>query len=108
MQENARGIMQIKISPSCSPSTAPRMVAVWPVRVVTSDGIALDWDRFSKIRARHDMRNDLLYTAHAVGSRESRRCEREVGPQKPYHVTRVYPVVLHLHRIPCVIGLTPP
>ena len=64
----------------------------WPVKSWTSDVIASDRSTISKIRARHDMRNHLLYTAHAVGSRGSRRCGQQVCRQKPYHTTRVGPV----------------
>ena len=51
----------------------------------TSSSIKRDQDRNSKIRARHGTRNDLLYTAHAVGERESGVCEREVFPEKSAH-----------------------
>ena len=66
--------------------------AFWPVDSWTSDVIARDWDTFSKIRARLCLRLRLLYTTHAVGSRESRRCEQEVVPQKVGHTTRLDPV----------------
>jgi len=84
--------MQPLISPLCHQSESCRMMALWPLDHETSDVIARDWDRNSKIRARHEMRNHLLYTAHAVGSRESRRCGQQVGRQTPYHTLRLGPV----------------
>ena len=48
----------------------------------TSSSIKRDRERKSKIRARHDMRKSLLYTAHAVGERESGVREREVSGRK--------------------------
>ena len=65
--------------------------ACWPVDPWTSDVIARDWDTNSKIRGRQSTRNRLLYTAHAVGSRASRRCGQEVVPRFPTHTTRVSP-----------------
>ena len=46
--------------------------------------MAVKFDRvgFRKIETYLGMRKKLLYTAHAVGSRGSERCEREVVPRK--------------------------
>ena len=92
LQENVRGIMHIKISPQQSIQRVRRMMACWPVESWTSDVIVSERSMISKIRARHRMRNRLLYTAHAVGSRGSQRREQEVGRQKPSHTTRVDPL----------------
>ena len=56
--------------------------------------MAVKFDRvgFRKIETYLDMRKKLLYTAHAVGSRGSERCEREVFHQKVVHTTRVDPL----------------
>ena len=48
----------------------------------TSSSIKRERDRKSKIRARLSTRNDLLYTAHVVGERESGVREREVVGRK--------------------------
>ena len=53
--------MQPLISPLCHQSESCRMMALWPLDHETSDVIARDWDRNSKIRARHEMRNEESY-----------------------------------------------
>ena len=56
--------------------------------------MAVNFDRvgFRKIETYLTMRKKLLYTAHAVGSRGSERCEREVFLRKVVHTTRVDPL----------------
>ena len=78
-------------------SAAERLGADMPVSSTgscTSETIARDDDTISKIRARHDMRKELLYTVHADGARESRVREQQVSGQKPYQTLRLGPVVL--------------
>ena len=58
--------MQPLISPLCHQSESCRMMALWPLDHETSDVIARDWDRNSKIRRHCPMRLDEAYTAHAV------------------------------------------
>ena len=92
LQESARAFIQIMISPLAVHTPTPRVLAMKPLESWTSEAIAFDCDRISKIRARQSTENRLLYTGHAVDRRESERCEQEVGRQKPYHVTRPGPV----------------
>ena len=75
--------MQPLISPLCHQSESCRMMALWPLDHETSDVIARDWDRNSKIRARWSTRNRVIYTAHAVGSRGSQRRDQQVCRQSP-------------------------
>ena len=95
LQENVRGIMQTKTSPRQSIQRVRRMMPCWPLEWWTSDVVARERDTISKIRARLPVRNRLLYMAHAVGSRESRRCGQEVGRQNPSDVTRLPPVTTY-------------
>ena len=57
----------------------------------TSEAVKFERKQISKIGARQSVRNRLLYTAHAVGSRASERCEQEVVDQKPTHAPRHHP-----------------
>ena len=92
LQESARAFMHSMNSPLAVHTPTPRVVAMKPLESWTSEAIEFDCDRISKIGARQSTRNHLLYTAHAVGSRESERCEQEVGRQKGGHTTRPGPV----------------
>ena len=62
--------------------------------------MAVKFDRvgFRKIETYLGMRKKLLYTAHAVGSRGSERCEREVSGQKSADFSRLGPLL-------CTFGL---
>ena len=53
-------------------------MAMEPAEEETSEDVEDERERNSKIRARHSVRNEEIYTAGAVGARGSRRCEQEV------------------------------
>ena len=79
---NAREALLLMNSPSSPPCTTSAVLALWPLEWWTSEAIASDWDRNSKIRARQSTRNRLLYTAHAVGERASQRREQQASGRK--------------------------
>ena len=60
----------------------------------TSDAIKCERERVSKIRARHLMRKELLYTLRVDGARESRVREQEVVHQTPPQRERCHPLRL--------------
>ena len=63
-------------------------VALWPAGSWTSMDTECDDDRISKIRARHLMRNDELYTATAADRGASATREQEVVHRKVGHTPR--------------------
>ena len=94
LQESARAFIHSMNSPLAVHTPTPRVVAMKPLESWTSEAVAFDCDRISKIRARQSVENRLLYTGHAVGRRESERCEQEVGRQKGGHTSRAGPVAV--------------
>ena len=61
----------------------------------TSPSIASERDMISKIRARHEMRNEQGYTGHVTDTHASRVREQEVVHQKVGQRTRQGPVPGH-------------
>ena len=80
-QDNARGIIQIKISPLIlqAPSSPP--VPVWPLESWTSDDLEDERDMISKIRARQYLRLDLLYNFAQSGERRGAKARAGACPR---------------------------
>ena len=60
----------------------------------TQTAVKSERGRISKIRARHDMRNEETRSASASHAHESQRREQEVVNQKPPQRTRADPVTV--------------
>ena len=63
---------------------------------LTFDAVESEREQISKIRARHEMRNDETFSAIAGRTDEREACEQEVVHQKGGHDTRLGPALTAL------------
>ena len=98
MRADARKALLHMNSPCQSTMPTSAVLAMRPPAGETSEDVECDWVRTSLSQAYLSTRNRLLYTAHAVGSHGSRRCEQQVCRHFPTLMTRLPPVHTLNHR----------